>query len=71
MIPAQFLHASRSNTALHSIPPLIKQGLCELQRDPVPAKLADLPEHYASEIGLGVNQTCFTLTGFGVFGTKR
>jgi hypothetical protein len=70
VISAKFYHASSSHAALRTAR-LIKQGLCDIQRDSFPAKLADLPKHYADEIGLGVNQTCFTLTGFGVFGTKR
>ncbi len=36
-----------------------------------PAKLADLPRPYDSETRIGLKRTCFTLTGFGGFGTKR
>ena len=37
----------------------------------LPAKLADLPRSYGSETRIGLKRTCFTLTGFGGFGTKR
>ena len=70
MISAQYLNASSSDLALRTAR-LVRWEPCGVQRDLFPAKLADLSLHHVSENGLGINQTCFTLTGFGVFGTKR